>query len=524
MGNERHHEPYQPYIDPGHPGMPDRDRGPDDRRDRHPLYEPASDYPAAPPAHRYAGRYADRHADPYADPYTNPYTNRYAASGPSADPYSGPNSESGEPARSSAPQEDAAGADGTAEPYRQAGDAAEPHRQADEDPLIPSEEPLIPWQEPDPPVETPPPPKASSAGSYGSGPHPAPYAAPTVMPGDPVPFPTPSALPAGGTLPYPLATPPPPTADQLDAETLLRGRRRAPTRGWRRQVYRATGGLVDPGESPADEHRRRLVQRIRTPVASGHHRVAVLSLKGGVGKTTTVVGLASTLAAERGDRVVAVDASPYRGTLFEKVRLETLATVRDLLADRARVHRYADVRSYTTQSPSGLEVLVSDRDPAVSEPFDEDDYRAAAEVLEHFYSICVTDCGTGLLHSAMTGVLGLADQIVVVSSPSVDGARSASATLDWLDAHEYGDLVRTAVVVLSSVRPRGRSTVDLDRLERHFAARCRAVLRIPYDPHLEEGAEMDLDQLRRETREAYLLLAATVADGFGFAAEFADGP
>ena len=114
-------------------------------------------------------------------------------------------------------------------------------------------------------------------------------------------------------------------------------------------------------------------------------------------------------------------------------------------------------------------------------------------VLEHYYSICITDCGTGLLHSAMAGILELADQIVLVSSPSVDGARSASATLDWLDAHGYGDLVRDGVVVLSAVRRKSKSTVDLDRLEQHFAARCRAVVRVPYDPHLEEGAEVELE-------------------------------
>ena len=64
-------------------------------------------------------------------------------------------------------------------------------------------------------------------------------------------------------------------------------------------------------------------------------------------------------------------------------------------------------------------------------------------VLEQFYSICITDCGTGLLHSAMAGVLALADQLVLVSSPSVDGARSASATLDWLEAHPNSGLVFT---------------------------------------------------------------------------------
>ena len=114
----------------------------------------------------------------------------------------------------------------------------------------------------------------------------------------------------------------------------------------------------------------------------------------------------------------------------------------------------------------------------------------------------------------MAGILELADQIVLVSSPSVDGARSASATLDWLDAHGHGNLVRDAVVVLSAVRRKGKSMVDLDRLEQHFAARCRAVVRIPYDPHLEEGAEVHLEYLDTETADAYLCLAALVADGF----------
>src|SRR6185437_12602219 len=144
------------------------------------------------------------------------------------------------------------------------------------------------------------------------------------------------------------------------------------------------------------------------PVAGGHHRVAVLSLKGGVGKTTTTVGLGATLASLRGDRVIAVDANPDRGTLSDKVHLETAATVRDLLNERGQIERYADVRAFTSQSSSRLEVLASDRDPTVSVAFSENDYCEVARVLEHYYSICITDCGTGLLHSAMAGVLRLA--------------------------------------------------------------------------------------------------------------------
>jgi MinD-like ATPase involved in chromosome partitioning or flagellar assembly len=377
-------------------------------------------------------------------------------------------------------------------------------------PPTPSPPPPPSPPQPKPPTrDTPPEGYASQGDQPRTGPPPDSFAA------RPAPPPESFSAPA----PPRSAAPPPPTpdslnADLLTADLLLPGRHAIPGSGWRRVLYQASGGLVRVPQSAAEQRRQELVLRALTPVAGGHHRVAVLSLKGGVGKTTTTMGLGSTLASLRGDRVVAVDANPDRGTLCDKLRLETAATVRDLLNERDQIERYADVRAYTTQAPSRLEVLASDRDPTVSVAFSAEDYEDVALVLEHFYSICVTDCGTGLLHSAMQGVLRLADQIVLVSSPSVDGARSASATLDWLAAHSYGDLVRSAVVVLSAVRPRSKSAIDLDRLEQHFAARCRAVARIPYDPHLEEGAELDLAQLSRSTADAYLTLAAEVGDGF----------
>ena len=113
----------------------------------------------------------------------------------------------------------------------------------------------------------------------------------------------------------------------------------------------------------------------------------------------------------------------------------------------------------------------------------------------------------------MRGVLDVADSLLIVSSPSIDGARSASATLDWLEAHGYGDLVARSVAVINYVRP-SSGHVDIDRVESHFAARCRAVSRLPFDTHLEQGAEIDLDGLSARTRTAMLELAATVADDF----------
>ena len=71
-------------------------------------------------------------------------------------------------------------------------------------------------------------------------------------------------------------------------------------------------------------------------------------------------------------------------------------------------------------------------DPAVSTTFNDDDYRRVIDVLGKQYPIILTDSGTGLLYCAMRGVLDLADQLIIISTPSVDGASSASTTLDWL--------------------------------------------------------------------------------------------
>lgn len=325
---------------------------------------------------------------------------------------------------------------------------------------------------------------------------------------EPIDPPAPAAPPPG-TAPVPA---PPGPGDGL---TVHRPARRVPERGWRRWAHTVSAGLWNPGESAAAQARRALIERVDRPVR-GDFKIALLSLKGGVGKTTTTIGLGSTFAALRGDRVIAVDANPDLGTLAQRVPRQTGSTARDLLADEA-IDRYCDVRAHTSQAPSRLEVLASEADPAVSEAFDEHDYRAVLALLGRYYNIVLTDCGTGLMHSAMAGTLATADTLVLVTSPALDGVRSVLATIDWLEHHGYAALAARAVVVVNGVRGRGDGVAP-DRLREVLGARCRAVHTVPYDRHLGEGAEVDLDLLRGRTRRAYLELAATVAE------EFAAGP
>jgi MinD-like ATPase involved in chromosome partitioning or flagellar assembly len=301
----------------------------------------------------------------------------------------------------------------------------------------------------------------------------------------------------------------PPSLDE--AEVINRGRY-APRSGWRKAVHRSTGGRVNPGDSRKDREQDQLLASIRQPIL-GDYRIAVLSIKGGVGKTTTTLGLGSAFATIRTDRIIAVDANPDRGTLAERVRdNSTQSTVRDLLNDR-NIRSYADVRNHTRMATSRLEVLASEQDPAVSEAFGEVDYRNTIDILQRYYNIILTDCGTGIMHSAMAGVLDLAHTIVLVSSPAMDSARSASATLDWLMQHGHSALVREAHVVLSASRP-GSAGIKLDKVYEHFQARCRSIHMIPFDPHLAEGADVDFNLLNADTNAAYLKLAGAISESF----------
>lgn len=301
---------------------------------------------------------------------------------------------------------------------------------------------------------------------------------------------------------------PPPALDQSN---LVNPVKPPPKGGWRKFLHKITAGRFNPGDSAKQRKHDELLERINTPLR-GDYRIAVMSLKGGVGKTTTTATLGGILAETRGDRVIAIDANPDLGTLAQRVVANNTATIRDLLALEDTT-RYPEIRSYTTQAKSRLEVVGSERDPAVSEAFSEAEYRKVIDILRHHYNIVLTDCGTGLMHSTMNGVLDLANALILVTSPALDGAQSASATLDWLKLHGYEQLAANSVVVVSAA-PLQRSSIDMDHLVKHFRSRTRAVQVIPYDPHLAEGATIDLNRIGKSTREAYLELAAIIAEDF----------
>jgi MinD-like ATPase involved in chromosome partitioning or flagellar assembly len=306
----------------------------------------------------------------------------------------------------------------------------------------------------------------------------------------------------------------PEPAAMLTADRLLdvsARNRPAPESGFRRFFYYLTLKTVNLGDSLKVRERKALDARIGAVVTGGAKFVPVLTRKGGVGKTTVSTLLGMALALSREDRVIAIDANPDRGTLAERVSKSTRFTVRDVVNRAAAIDGFTDFSTMVSRDVTRLDVLASDSDPMLSEAFDEGDYNVVADMAARYYSIVLTDCGTGIVHSVMRPTLQRATGLVIVSGGSVDEARLASETLTWLEANGYGDLVRNSVVALNTAT-QATQLVKLDEIEQHFKTRVRHVIRIPYDPALAAGSVIKFHELKRGTREAARELAAVVVD------------
>lgn len=289
-------------------------------------------------------------------------------------------------------------------------------------------------------------------------------------------------------------------------------RRPAPESGFNRFIYFASAKTINMGDTKAVRHRKALDALIGARLGGDARFVPVLTRKGGVGKTTITTLLGMSLALVREDRVIAIDANPDRGTLAERFARTTEKTVRDVVNKAASIKSFSDFSQYVSRDKTRLDVLASDTDPMLSEAFDESDYNVVANLVERYYSIALTDCGTGIIHSVMKATLDRADGLVIVSGGSFDEARLAAETLTWLESNGYKHLVRGAIVALNTAT-QGTQLVNLDEIEAHFRSRVREIVRIPYDAQLAAGSAIEFKKLRPLTQEAARNLAALVVDG-----------
>jgi MinD-like ATPase involved in chromosome partitioning or flagellar assembly len=278
---------------------------------------------------------------------------------------------------------------------------------------------------------------------------------------------------------------------------------------WRSLLSQLTGIHLGPSKSEIQELELR--DRVRAPLGSAFP-IAVLNLKGGVGKTSVVEALGSTFADARSDRVIAVDVDA--GDLADRHGYRNQLSMVDLLADRT-VTRYDDVRAYTCRNRAGLELLAPPNYAETDWLIERDDVLRAFSLLRNHYSVVLMDCGKALKSAVTEAVLMESRALVIVTNASVDAIDKTRTTIAWLSRNGYQRQVDSAVLAINQTergRPSGPVHQRLQHLSDHFAPN-RVVL-LPFDRHVHEGNEIALTGLGKQSRRSYLEMAAALADMF----------
>jgi MinD-like ATPase involved in chromosome partitioning or flagellar assembly len=276
-----------------------------------------------------------------------------------------------------------------------------------------------------------------------------------------------------------------------------------PPARWRRRAQRL---LVSKGEREEAELERLLRQQ---PAVSRANVAAVISPKGGVGKTTSTFVIGSLLADRLRLRVVAVDANPDFGTLAALAphRLRCERSLADLLTDIERIDTATQIRSYVSTLPTGLHLLGAPADAEVMARLGPEAYGELLALLATFYDLVLLDLGTGVAGRLAQFAIGRADQVVLVTTPEWVASSAVLAALEHLE-HE-----RTTVACNKFY---ARGPGDLRELERRLRERrLHRSVAIPYDDQLAamlDSGSYQLDPLERTSRMAIKRLGLAVAE------------
>lgn len=298
----------------------------------------------------------------------------------------------------------------------------------------------------------------------------------------------------------------PPSVERIRIDDIDTGFRRPPTQGWRRIVYRSTGGRINPRLSAKEEQRAELERHARTPLR-GNRRIGVVG-KGGVGKTTIAACLGSVLAELRhDDRVVAIDADTAFGKLGDRIDPRAVDSYWELVTD-PHLRTFADVRSRLGSNTAGLFVLPADSDHR--HPLIPTLYGDALARLDRHFAITIIDCGATMDSPLTRTVAHNLDAAIVVATPWEDGVSIAHQTLDWLAAHGTPHLLRRTMVVVNNsdgnAKPHVYATVAESFLDRGIPS-----IEVPFDKRLRPGGVIDLTHgMSRATRHQFLKIAAAL--------------
>ena len=174
----------------------------------------------------------------------------------------------------------------------------------------------------------------------------------------------------------------------------------------------------------AGDYQQQLDQLVQAPRLQRCVKIAVISLRGGVGKTTISALLGSLLAFLRRDRIVAVDADPDWGFLGRRLVPTHDVFIDDLLASFANgdlTPTQLDAR--LGRGPDGLMVAPAPTtDQERAQNLGKDAYGTLIGWLSELVGTLVLDCDKGLDSPPTRAALECADQVVLVCDDEPDTA------------------------------------------------------------------------------------------------------
>jgi MinD-like ATPase involved in chromosome partitioning or flagellar assembly len=235
-------------------------------------------------------------------------------------------------------------------------------------------------------------------------------------------------------------------------------------------------------------------------------RIAVVSVRGGAGKTTLAALVGTALATHRQDRVLTVDADPAMGSLPLRLGVAAARSLRDLAT--ARPESWEDSSAFLARAGERLWLLPGSQGGRHGAELEFEVFQAAVDGLESHFAASVIDCGAGLLGGLQQGVLATAHAQILVTPCTVSGAVSALGALDWLVANGHEQLVPRTVIALVTHTPDAEG--ELGRIRERLSAGGMTVMHLPYDSHLARGTSIEPGRAGAATRAAAFLLAADV--------------
>jgi len=252
---------------------------------------------------------------------------------------------------------------------------------------------------------------------------------------------------------------------------------------------------------------------LKRPAITRTNLVAVVSPKGGVGKTTSTFLVGDLLASRPKLRVLAIDTNPDFGTLAKLApdghRSERQLT--DVIAHMDRIRSAPELDPFMSTTPTGLHLLGAPQRPEVMEEMTPELYGQLLHFLGRFYHVILLDLGTGLTEPLARFALERADQAVLVSTPDWITSSTVLDALDYVLLRLGGHQVTMTINKVPRAGTAVPQSVEAS-LRRHQIARR---VDIPEDERLRNMLDQGTyvcEQLDRPTRHAVKRLALAVAE------------